>query len=302
MVRPQIGGQGMNPTVLLQLVISGVAVGSIYALVALGFVLIYKSSGILNFAHGEFLMVAAYLAYTFTRDLHMPFWLALALTTAITAALGAVVHLGLLRSMVGKPHFSVVMVTIGLASLIRAVVGGAYGYQERTFPSPFSQAPIALGAVKLSAVDLVIIAAVAILVVGFILFFKYSPLGIRMMAAADYQEAAVISGININRVFAISWAIAALAAAVAGVLLANMQVFNTEIGAIALRAFPAAILGGLDSVGGAILGGVVIGIVEILAGFFFGAETRAVAAFVVLLLVLIIRPYGLFGQHEVERV
>lgn len=292
----------MNPTVLLQLVVSGVAVGSIYALVALGFVLIYKASGILNFAHGEFMMASAYVAYSLMASLHFPFWISLLITMAVAALMGAVVHLLVLRHMVGEPLFSVVMVTIGLSSLMRALVGGTYGYIERTFPPTFSQVPRTLLSAKLSVVDLAVVAAAAVLVVGFVIFFKYSPLGIRMKAAADYQEAAVISGVNINKVLAASWAIASLAAAVAGVFLANMQVFNTEIGSIALRAFPAAIVGGLDSVGGAILGGITIGVIEVLAGFLFGAETRAVASFVVLLLVLIVRPYGLFGQHEVERV
>jgi len=290
-------------SVLMQLVISGIALGSIYALVALGFVVVFKATGILNFAHGVFMVLGAYITYTLITALHLPMWLAILVTLVLGALIGALVHVTVIRKMLGEEMFSVVMVTIGLSILIRSFVGGIWGYNEEVFPSPISDRVITiLGNVNVSYRDLVFLGAAVLVVAVFVAFFRFSNIGLQMRAVADHQEAAFIVGIDVDRVFTMSWALAMIMGVIAGLFMADLQMLDLGIEAIAFKAFPALILGGLESIPGAIIGGVVIGIVEMMAGRYFGAEARDIAAYLVLFLVLIVRPFGLFGQEEIERV
>jgi branched-chain amino acid transport system permease protein len=292
---------------LLQLVLNGVVVGSIYSLVALGFVVIYKSSSILNFAQGEFLMLGAYVCLSITVAGAVPFWGAFILTMAFSVVLGLILERVVLRPMIGEPVISVIMVTLGLSSILKAVVQGIWGTDTRPFPSIFPAAPVRIGPLPVSQGYLYSVAGVAVLLVLFSLFFKFSRYGIAMRATAFSQQVALSMGISVKRIFALSWSIAAVVSAVGGILLGGVR--GGVDGALAffgLKVIPVVILGGLDSVLGAIVGGVVMGVLENLSGGYLdpilGGGVKEVAPFIALVAILAVKPYGLFGKVKIERV
>jgi branched-chain amino acid transport system permease protein len=291
---------------LLQLIIQGLAVGSVYSLVALGFVLIYKASRVINFAQGELLMVGAYVCLHLMVAYKLPIWGAFALTFVFAMALGFLLERLVLRPMIGEPVISTIMVTIGLASVAKSVVAAIWGTENQVFPRLFSEEPILLGDLVISRAHVWMFAAALGLLGVFTLLFKYSRWGIAMRATAENQQVAMSMGISVRRVFALSWAIAAIVAAIGGILLGNIIDINPSIGFIGLKVFPAVILGGLDSIGGAVLGGLIIGILENLSGGYLdplvGGGVKDVAPFVFLVIILMIKPYGLFGTQKIERV
>lgn len=297
-------------TDLLQLLVQGLALGAVYALVALGFVVIYKATGVINFAHGELMLLGAYLVFALRAEAGLPFAIALPLAMGLMAAVGWGVERALLRRMVGRPVFSAVMITIGLAIVLRQAVAARFGYDERIIGDPWGAATLSLAGVQLNVVSVATVTAAGILVVMFFAFFRGTRAGVAMRAAAFDQEAALAVGIPVRRVAAWSWMIAAATATVAGVFLAAFPSnLSPALGFAAFRAFPAAILGGLDSPGGAIVGGLVIGVVEVLVqGYqpllapWLGVNVHVVTAYVLMIGVLLVRPYGLFGTPEVERV
>ena len=292
----------------LQLLVNGFVVGSIYALVALGFVVIYKSSSILNFAQGEFLMLGAYVCLAImTSSAPVPLWAALLLTLAFSVALGLLLERVVLRPMIGEPVISVIMLTLGLSSLLRAVVQGIWGTDTRPFPPVFPSEPIHLGPFPVSQGYLWSVGWVALLLLAFALFFKYSRAGIAMRATAFSQQVALSMGISVRRMFALSWSIAAVVSAVGGVLLGAVRGgVDGSLAVFGLKVVPVVILGGLDSVLGAIVGGIAIGVLENLSGGYldpiFGGGVKEVAPFVALVLILMVKPYGLFGKVRIERV
>lgn len=289
----------------LQLALNGVVVGSIYALVALGFVIIYKSSGVLNFAQGEFLLLGAYVFWAVASS--APFFWALVLTMLFSILLGLLMERLILRPMIGEPIISVIMVTLGLSSILRAVVLGAWGTDTRPFPQFFSAEPIQIGPLPVARGYLFSVAVSGILLAAFSLFFRYARVGIAMRATAFSQEVAQSMGISVRRIFAVSWSIAAVVSALGGILLGSLRGgLDGSLAVLGLKALPVVILGGLDSVTGAIVGGVVIGVLENLAGGYldplFGGGVKEVAPFAALVLILMIKPYGLFGKVKIERV
>jgi branched-chain amino acid transport system permease protein len=289
----------------LQLLVSGLAVGSLYALVALGFVLIYKATDIMNFAHGEVMMIGAFVCYVLMSVFSLSFFWAVLLTVGFALLFGFLTERVVLRPMIGEPVFAVVMVTIGLSIFLRSLSGIIFGHDNKIFPSPFSQTPINYHGIVLSHTHLWIMMISSVLVVLFFIFFKRSRTGLSMRGVANDQDTAMLMGISVKRVFALTWGLAFAIAAVAGVFLANVMVLNISLTFVAIKAFPAVILGGLDSVPGAIIGGVTIGVLETIVGGYLDnvlPGAKELTAFVVLFLVLMIRPYGLFGKEEVERV
>ncbi len=291
----------------LQLGINGLVVGSIYALVALGFVIIYKSSGILNFAQGEFLLIGAYVFLAILEKGHVPLLPALALTVVCSVILGLLLERLVLRPMIGEPIISVLMVTLGLSSILRAVVQGIWGTDTHPFPAIFESAPIQIGPLPVSRGYLFSVASVAVLLVLFTIFFRFARVGIAMRATAFSQQVALSMGISVKHIFAISWSIAAVVSALGGILLGALRGgVDGSLAVIGMKALPVVILGGLDSIGGAIVGGLVIGVLENLAGGYldpvFGGGVKEVAPFVVLVLILMVKPYGLFGKVKIERV
>jgi len=292
---------------LLQLVLNGVVTGSIYSLVALGFVVIYKSTSVLNFAQGEFLMLGAYVCLSLAVQYQLPFAVAFLLTLVFSAALGMLTERLILRPMIGEPVISLIMVTLGLSALLKAVVQAVWGTDLRPFPNIFPATPVQLGPLPVSQGYLYSTASVAVLLLIFTLFFKFTRAGIAMRATAFSQQVSLSMGISVKRIFALSWSIAAVVSAIGGVLLAGVRGgLDASLAFFGLKVIPVVILGGLDSVGGAIVGGLVMGVLENLAGGYLdplvGGGAKEVAPFIVLVLILSVKPYGLFGKVKIERV
>jgi branched-chain amino acid transport system permease protein len=297
-------------TDFFQLTFAGLALGSRYALVALGFVVIYRATGVINFAQGSMVTLGAYLAYNFHQTWGLGFWLSVVLAVIAGGLVGALIQRLLLRRMVGRPVFGVIMITIGLLFLLDEIIASIWGYDALNMGDPWGIRTVEIGGVVLSVKDLWAIAAAAAVLLAFFVFFKFAGMGVAMRAAAFDQEAALARGISVRRVVGWSWAIAGGVAALAGISLGSgAAALTPTIGLIALAAFPAMILGGLDSPLGAVIGGLVIGVTQTLtAGYqpeyaaFLGTNFYVVMPYVVMIVILLIRPYGLFGTKEVHRL
>jgi branched-chain amino acid transport system permease protein len=286
-------------SVFLNAVISGIGIGSLYGLVALGLVVIFKSTGILNFAAGALMALGGLVAASFTGS---GFWIATALAMVIVAAVGATANVVVLRPLLGRGLFPGVMVTIGLTSILQGVSGIAFGRQAKFLDSPVDRASIQLPLNTSMSTTLLVslvlsVGATILLSVG----FQRTPVGLQLRAAASRPEVATAFGANPARIFAYAWAAAGALAALAGALLASLTVADLSIAAFALRAFAAMIVGGVDSLGGAMLGGVLVGVIELLAGTYLGNDFRVPSTMVLLMVFLLIRPQGLFGSPEVVR-
>ncbi len=286
----------------IQLTLTGLTNGAILALAALGFVLIYKSSDVINFAQGEFLLIGAYVMFSMLVQFSLPWTIGLVLTLLVAVGLGVVVERLVLRPLIGEPIISVIMATIGLSSLLRAIVSTIWGNQPRAFPAFIPSKPVHVLGATVGADRLWAIVIAGVMLFLFNLFFTRSKEGIAMRAVADDQQAAMSMGISVKRIFAWAWSIAAMTAAIGGALVANIVGVGPELAGFGLRVFPVVILGGLDSIPGAIVGGVIIGLLEAYVGGYIGMGLNQVISFIVLILILMVRPYGLFGQEIIERV
>lgn len=283
---------------------SGLSMGSIYALVALGFVLIYKATSILNLAQGEFLMVGAYFCLSLTLDFGLGFVASFLLTMVFSVILGLAVERLVLRPLIGEPIISVIMVTLGLTYIMRGLVIMIWGNDIRQF-NIFPDQPIDFWGVKLTYLYLYSMGISFALLIFFAIFFKYARTGVFMRAVADHQTAAQSMGISVKGVFAMSWCIAAVVSSIGGILVGNIAGVGVDLSYIGLKVLPAVILGGLDSILGAIIGGLIVGVLEFLSAGYLDPYIPAineVFPFIVLVLVLMIKPYGLFGIEEIERV
>ena len=293
-------------TLFLQLVASGVAIGSIYALVALGFVLIYKATDVLNMAQGEMLMIGAWFSFSLIVDYGIPFVPAFFLTLLFSIALGLAIERVALRPLIGQPVISVIMVTIGLSIALRALVIAIWGTQFQRYPTPIQDSVVNLGPIPIAEVYIWSLAISLLLVGGLTLGFRFTRIGIAMRAVADDQQAALSVGISVRRVFAMAWIISAVVSTIGGILLANIQGVGIALSAVGLKALPVSIVGGLDSIPGAIVGGILIGVLENLSSGYLdaplGGGVREVVPYVLLVLILLVKPYGLFGKERIERV
>jgi branched-chain amino acid transport system permease protein len=299
----------MNDQVVfaLQLVITGIAVGGVYSLMALGFVLIFKASAVVNFGPGELVLFGAYVSWATILNMKWPLWIALPVTLAVAIVLGLVIERGVLRPLIGEPIISVIMVTFGFASVIRGVLNMTWGSDTRPFPVLFSQEPFRLGPVPVSPVHLWSFVTVLVLLAAFSLFFRFSRTGMAMRATADNQQVAQSLGVSVKWIFALSWCIATVVSALGGIILGSVRGgVDFSLADLGLKVFPVVILGGLDSVQGAIIGGVLIGVLENLSGGYLdpvlGGGVKEVAPFVALVVILMLRPHGFFGKAEIERV
>jgi len=292
---------------MLQLVINGIAVGGVYSLMALGFVLIFKASSVVNFGPGELVLFGAYVAWATILNMTLPIPIALVLTLVIAIVLGLVIERGVLRPLIGEPIISVIMVTFGVASVIRGFLNMTWGSDTRPFPVLFSQQPIHFGPVPVSPVHLWSFVVVMALLAAFSVFFRFSTTGMAMRATADNQQVALSLGVSVKWIFALSWCIATVVSALAGIILGSVRGgVDFSLADLGLKVFPVVILGGLDSIPGAIIGGVLIGVLENLAGGYLdpilGGGVKEVAPFVALVIILMLRPHGFFGKREIERV
>lgn len=292
--------------IFAQVTLNGIALGCVYALVALGFVLIYKATEVINFAQGELMMVGAYIYFSLvTAGGLAPLW-AFGVTLVAAGVLGALIERAVMHPLMDEPVFTQVMATIGLAAVLRATTGLIWSHDTHAFPSPVPAGAFKVSGLIVSWVDAWSVLLTLGLCCLLFVFFRYTRLGIALRAVAQNRYAAYLMGIRVERMFALTWALAAAVGAVGGILLADISYLHTNMGFIGLRAFPAVILGGLESIPGALLGGLIIGLVESFAGLYLdpllGSGTREIAAFVVLLMVLLVRPTGLFGEPDEKRV
>ena len=294
----------------LQLVAAGIAVGFQYALVALGYTVIFKATGVINFAQGGFVMLGGYLLYNFNATLGLPFYLSVLLAMVFTALFGVLVEFLVLRRMVGKPLFAMIMITIGLLFVIQEATTTIWGVDQLHIEDPWGISTVDVGGVIVSVIDIWTIVLAVIVLAAFFAFFRFTPMGLAMRATALDQEAALAQGMSAKRVVATAWAISGAVAALAGVFVASGPgELTAAVQFSALLAFPAIILGGLDSPLGAVVGGVIIGITQTLtSGYqaqyaaFLGQNFQTVMPYVVMVIILLVRPYGLFGTREVKRV
>ncbi len=292
--------------ILIQVIVTGLATGGVYGLIALGFVLIYKATSVLNLAMGEFMTLGAFVCLTALLQLNAPFYLAFILTLLMACALGFVIERLILRPLIGEPIISVIMVTIGLGLILRGLMYMIWTPSFRTFPDIFPPKPLLLGfAVVPSGLLWGFIFAIIGTII-FLLIFKFSRTGIAMRATANDQQAALSMGISVRWVFALAWCFGAMASVIGGIVIGNISGISVYMGDIALKVLAVIILGGLDSIGGAILGGFIIGILENLTGLYIdpliGGGAKEMAPFIILVIILMVRPYGLFGKELIERV
>ncbi len=290
----------------LVLLTNGVMIGLMYALIALGFVLIYKATDAINFAQGEFVMFAGFLAAGAAEMAGAPFWVSALIAIGGMIALGFGLERVVLRPMIGRPVIAVVMATIGLAAVLRGTATMAFGAGTRVIVMPVSDEPFQLGPIMLPPVQLVGAGVSLVFLAAFTWFFLKSRTGIAMRAVADSQQVSMAVGINVRRYFALAWAMAGVVSALGGVVWGAMLSVDNQLALVGLKVFPVVILGGLDSVIGAVVGGLVVGVVENLAAGYLdpyvGGGTKDFAPYVLMILVLMIRPEGIFGRRRIERV
>lgn len=302
-------------TELLESVLRGLGTGSVYALLALGFVIIYKSTGVISFAQPALMLTGATVtsyvapAIGIVAFAGFSFFLSMSLAALATAAIALFIERTAIRPMVGRPAFVVAIITIGIDIAVRVVASGFIGLGARPIPNPWGLERVDVLGLRIQERHLVAVATLAVVVSVLFWFYQYTRYGLAMRAAAFDQEAALTQGVNVGSVFALSWALAGALAAIAGTLLATSAGVDRQIWIVALVALPAIILGGLDSLPGAVVGGLAVGVVESLVGSYqrdlapwLGDNFSVVSAYVLMLLVLLAKPYGLFGTPEVRRV
>lgn len=290
----------------LLLMSNGILIGLMYALIALGFVLVYKATDAVNFAQGEFVMISGVLVAAALDLWGAPLWVSILLGLGAMIAFGFGLERVMLRKLIGRPVIAVVMATIGLASILRGIGPTAFGAGSRPLPLPIPDAPIMLGPLFIPPIQLVGGLVSLLFFGGFGLFFVKSRKGIAMRAVADNQQVAMAMGINVQRYFGLAWAMAGLVSALGGIIWGNLVGVDVNLALVGLKVFPVVILGGLDSIPGAVIGGIIVGLVEnIAAGYvdpYVGGGTKDFAPYVLMILVLMIRPYGIFGKKIIERV
>jgi branched-chain amino acid transport system permease protein len=290
----------------LVLVTNGLLIGLMYSLIALGFVLVYKATDAINFAQGEFVMLAGFILAGAVVLGGAPFWVGVALAVGGMVAFGFGLERVVLRPLIGRPIIAVIMATIGLASVLRGAAPLFFGAETRSIVLPISDEPISLGFVSLPPVQVV----GALLSLGFLgaftWFFLKSRMGVAMRAVADNQQVAMAMGIHVERYFAIAWGMAGIVSALGGLAWGALLGVDVHLALIGLKVFPVVIMGGLDSILGAIVGGLIIGVVENLAAGYLdplvGGGTKDFAPYVLMIVMLMIRPYGIFGKRRIERV
>ncbi|MFG1365406.1 branched-chain amino acid ABC transporter permease [Xanthobacter versatilis] len=297
----------MQSQLLLQLIINGLIIGTLYGVVGMCFVLIYKASQVVNFAQGEFLLIGAWTCWWLLTAWNIPFFWGFLIAVAFMMVFGIVVQMVVLRPLIGEPIISVIMVTIGMSIFFQALMKWMFGTFAQPFPPIFSVDKVNIMGLQVQTAYLMSTGVSLAIMAGFAWFFKYSRLGLAMRATAFSQQVAQSLGISVRQVFALSWGISAAVSAVAGVVVGIVNGVSSALSYFGIKVFPAVILGGLDSVFGAVVGGLIMGLLENLAQFFDSQYLKwgnlyEIVPFYALIIILMIKPYGLFGTRDIERV
>jgi branched-chain amino acid transport system permease protein len=297
----------MDGTLLLQLLVGGLIVGALYGVVAMCFVLIYKASQVVNFAQGEFMLIGAWACWWLLVKFQLPFFVGFVITLAFMMAFGLILQIVVLKPLIGEPIISVIMVTIGLSIFFQALMKWLFGVSAQPFPPIFATPDLNLLGLRVKTVYVMSTTISIAIMASFAWFFKYSRMGLAMRATAFNQQVAQSLGISVRQVFALAWGISAMVSALAGVVVGVVNGVSPALSFFGIKVFPAVILGGLDSIVGAVVGGLVIGVLENLAHYVDSQFLRwgnlyEIAPFYVLILILMVRPYGLFGTKDIERV
>lgn len=297
----------MNTSLLIQLLINGLIVGTLYGVVAMSFVLIYKASRVVNFGQGELLILGAFFCFWLISYFHIPFFLGFLLTLVFMVVFGALLQYLVLRPLIGEPIISVIMMTVGLAIVFQATLKWLFGVDTSSLPQVFEQNYITIAGLQVETAYLLILVMSVLTMSVFYWFFTHSQMGLAMRATAFDQQVAQSLGVSIEKVFMLAWAISALVSGIAGVTLGLVNGVSTTLAFTGIKVFPAVILGGLDSILGGVIGGIVIGVLENLAEFIDGqylnwGNMYEIAPFYVLIVILMIKPYGFFGTEDIERV
>ena len=297
----------MDWSLLLQLVLNGIIVGALYGVVAMSFVLIYKASQVVNFAQGEFLLVGAWACWWLLTAWQLPFWLGFLVTLAFMTVFGILLQIIVLRPLIGEPVISVIMATVGLSIFFQAMMKWMFGVFAQPFPTIFPADRVSLFGLQIQSAYLLSLGISVVIMLGFWWFFSFSKHGLAMRATAFDQQVAQSLGVSVPKVFAMSWAISAVVSAVAGVVVGIVNGVSSGLSFYGIKVFPAVILGGLDSVVGAMLGGVIVGVLENIAQYIDAewlnwGNMINIAPFYALVIILMIKPYGLFGTKNIERV
>ncbi|MEZ5854967.1 MAG: branched-chain amino acid ABC transporter permease [Hyphomicrobiaceae bacterium] len=289
---------------LFYLLVSGVSIGMMYSLIALGFVLVNKATDAINFAQGEFVMLAGFMVATLLG--WIPLWAAIVVGIALMVGFSFVLEKVVLRPMLGRPVVAVIMATIGLAAILRGLPPITVGADTRTIPLPIGDSPVPILSATLPPIQVLGVIVAILSIAACTWFFAKSRMGVAMRAVADNQQVAMAMGINVERYFAIAWAMAGIVAALGGIIWGSMLGVDTQIAVVGLKVFPVVILGGLDSIIGCVVGGLIIGVVESIAAGYLdplvGGGTKDFAPYVVMIITLMFKPYGLFGKHRIERI
>lgn len=292
----------MEFPIYIQLLVAGLSIGSIYGLVALGLALAFKGTGIINFAHGEFVAFGAYIALFLYSAFHLPYWQLLVLAVVITGVFGIILERTLIRPLMKAPPFTVVIATLAIGLIIKNSLRLSWQESVATIPSPLSGVRIQLSGVSINP-QYLWVTGCSLAIMGLLaLFFRKSLIGKAMQAVAQNQEAARLMGIRVNIVFPLTFAFSAAIAGLAGILIAPLVGIHAEMGQIILKGFVAAILGGFTSLIGCVVGGLLLGILETFGGAYFGGTFKEGVAFILLIVVLLVRPNGIFGRAEARRV
>ena len=297
---------GEDSEFFFSLVVNGISIGMLYALIALGFVLVYKATEALNFAQGEFVMLSGYIAAALLTAKGMPVIGAIIGTIAIMIGFSFALERVVLRPLLGRPIVAVIMATIGLAAILRGLPPLTFGAETRAVPLPIGDDPLVIGPATVPPIQAIGFVVTLIFLGGFTWFFRKSRTGVALRAVAENQQAAAAMGINVERYFALAWAMAGIASAVSGIVWGNMLGVDVQLALVGLKVFPVVILGGLDSIAGAVVGGLTVGVVESLtAGYidpYVGGGTKDFAPYLLMIVALMFKPYGLFGKRKIERV
>ncbi|KYO54367.1 branched-chain amino acid ABC transporter permease [Tistrella mobilis] len=297
----------MTTSLFVQLLVNGLIVGTLYGVVAMSFVLIYKASQIVNFAQGEFLLIGAWVCWWIMTDLQLPFFWSFLFTLAFMVVFGILLQVVVLRPLIGEPIISVIMVTIGLSIFFQAMMKWMFGVFVQPFPPIFETSSVTILGLQVQTAYVMSLVISLIAMGLFAWFFKFSKIGLAMRATAFNQQVAQSLGVSVKQMFAISWAISAVVSALAGVVVGIVNGVSAGLSLFGFKVFPAVILGGLDSIIGAVVGGLIIGVLENMAEYVDGqflhiGNLYAVAPYYVLIIILMIKPYGLFGTKNIERV